>query len=187
MGKYLLRPIGEIAAEIEADWRKPYFGAIPYIEAMRMMGSATDLATASFADDPADEVVIRFLSNAQTWRGQVARLIKAELRDALDGKNPAPQPPKGKSKGKRSLPTQVSVDGVVVAETRHVDLTDAEAQAVLDADKCGKCKGLGLVRGVGKNAGDPYKTLNGAQQALAGGRAVDCPVCQGSGLTGIAV
>lgn len=28
------RPIKEIASDILKDWKKPYFGAVPYIEAM---------------------------------------------------------------------------------------------------------------------------------------------------------
>lgn len=33
--------------------------------------------------DTAESVVIYFLANAQTWRGETARLIKAELREIL--------------------------------------------------------------------------------------------------------
>jgi hypothetical protein len=51
--------------------------------------------------------------------------------------------------------------------------------------RCARCKGLGLVRGVGARAGEHYVTLNGAQAALAAGRAVDCPVCKGFGIDGL--
>lgn len=68
----------------------------------------------------------------------------------------------------------------VSAEDREViggaDLHD-------DAERCATCRGLGLVRGVGKRAGGPYRTLAGAQAAQGAGRAVDCPVCEGVGLT----
>lgn len=60
----------------------------------------------------------------------------------------------------------------------------AEDGPALDGDRCHQCKGFGLVRGVGKNAGQRYRTLTGAQVAQDAGRAVDCPVCAGLGLVG---
>ena len=55
-----MRAIKDIAKEIRSDWKKPYFGAVPYLEAM--------------------ETVLYFLANATTWRGETARRIKAELK-----------------------------------------------------------------------------------------------------------
>lgn len=40
---------------------------------------------------------------------------------------------------------------------------------------CETCEDLGYVRGVGKHAGDAYKTANGVKAAREGGRAVKCP------------
>lgn len=54
-----------------------------------------------------------------------------------------------------------------------------------NVDRCETCRGFGLVRGEGKRAGGPYRTQNGAQEALANGRAKDCPTCQGTGVTGL--
>jgi len=73
------RPLSAIAQEIESVWAKPYFGAVPYLRAMRSLSSITD----SFFDDTAEGVVIYFLANAATWRGEDARRIKAELRGML--------------------------------------------------------------------------------------------------------
>lgn len=73
------RPLYEIAEEIRNDWKKPYFGAVPYLEAMDCLGPMTD----TYALDSADSIVRYFLSNATTWRGDVARRVKAELKAML--------------------------------------------------------------------------------------------------------
>jgi len=70
------RPIYEIAAEIRADWKKVYFGAVPYLEAMFTLDKITDMYYA----DTAKYIVLYFLANATTWKGEVARRIKAELK-----------------------------------------------------------------------------------------------------------
>ena len=75
----MARNIHEIASEILRDWKKPYFGAIPYIEAMLQLNTIHD----DYYLDTAESVVIYFLANAQTWRGETARRIKAELREML--------------------------------------------------------------------------------------------------------
>ncbi len=70
------RPLYEIAREIEKDWERPYFGAVPYLEAMGYLNSIED----NFIDDSAESVVLYFLANANTWRGETARRVKAELK-----------------------------------------------------------------------------------------------------------
>jgi hypothetical protein len=40
---------------------------------------------------------------------------------------------------------------------------------------CKTCRDFGVVRGVGQDAGNPYRTQNGADAAKAAGRAVKCP------------
>ena len=73
------RSLKEIALEIRADWKNPYFGAVPYINAMALMNSVDD----NFFADNGREVVIYFLANASTWRGEVARRIKKELNSLV--------------------------------------------------------------------------------------------------------
>lgn len=73
------RPISEIAVEIKKDWAKPYFGAVPYIDAMLSIDQITD----RYYQDTAEEIVARFIGNASSWRGETARRIKAELREIL--------------------------------------------------------------------------------------------------------
>lgn len=76
------RPLFEIAADIQKTWPKPYFGAVPYLDAM---GSLDKIGDNYFADTAAS-IVMYFLSNATTWRGDDARRIKAELKAMLKGR-----------------------------------------------------------------------------------------------------
>jgi hypothetical protein len=76
------RPLYVIAAEIQRDWAKPYFGAVPYLKAMRAL---TDITDKIYYDDGVG-VVSYFLANATTWKGDTARRVKAELRAMLKGK-----------------------------------------------------------------------------------------------------
>lgn len=73
------RPIYEIAAEISADWKKPYFGAVPYIDAMYSLNSVND----HYIMDSAKSIIRYFLGNANTWKGEVAKKIKAELKNMV--------------------------------------------------------------------------------------------------------
>ena len=71
------RPLYEIANEIRKDWgAKVYFGAVPYLQAMSSLDKVTD----SYGMDSAKSIVLYFLANAGTWRGETARRIKAELK-----------------------------------------------------------------------------------------------------------
>jgi hypothetical protein len=73
------RSLSAIAAEIRREWKSPYFGAVPYIQAMGSMGSMSE----GYGADPGREIVAYFLSNASGWRGPAAKRIKAELNAML--------------------------------------------------------------------------------------------------------
>jgi hypothetical protein len=73
------RALHNIADEIVKDWPNPFFGAVPYIRAMRHLETMDD----KYGEDAAVNVVIYFLSNAKTWRGETARRVKAELKGML--------------------------------------------------------------------------------------------------------
>lgn len=74
------RPLHDIADEIYEDWHGTmYYGAVPYVEAMRECNEITD----EYGFDTAKSVVLYFLANAQTWRGPTARRVKAELKAML--------------------------------------------------------------------------------------------------------
>jgi hypothetical protein len=70
------RPLYEIANEIKKDWVKPNYGAKPYLDAMQSLTSIND----KYGWDNAKSVVLYFLSNASSWRGETAKRIKTELK-----------------------------------------------------------------------------------------------------------
>jgi hypothetical protein len=71
------RPLHEIAREIRKDWgAKVYFGAKPYLDAMASLDSVDD----NYGWDSGKTIVLYFLGNASTWRGETAKRIKAELK-----------------------------------------------------------------------------------------------------------
>jgi len=74
--KIEVRPINVIAREIRSDWQKPYFGAVPYLDAMRSLESGSD----KYGCDSAQSIIAYFLSNASTYRGETAKRIKLELK-----------------------------------------------------------------------------------------------------------
>lgn len=70
------RPLCEIAEDIRKHWKNVYFGAKPYLSAMATLTTMED----TYVFDDAKTIVLYFLANASTWRGEDARRIKAELK-----------------------------------------------------------------------------------------------------------
>ena len=70
------RPLKKIAQEIAADWKKPHFGAVPYLDAMKTLDTIND----NYFFDSGKSIVLYFLANAGTWKGETARRIKKELK-----------------------------------------------------------------------------------------------------------
>ena len=75
----LKRPIYEIAREIRADWKPVSPHARPYLEAMSFLYDVSDY----FFADSGKSVILYFLANASTWRGETARRIKEELKNIV--------------------------------------------------------------------------------------------------------
>ena len=75
----LPRALYAIAREITADWKNVYFGARPYLDAMHTLTTMDDC----YGMDSAHSIVSYFLANAGTWRGEVARRVKKELKSML--------------------------------------------------------------------------------------------------------
>jgi hypothetical protein len=71
--------LSEIVRLIRRDWKKVYFGAVPYLSAMGAMEKVSD----TYGADSPGEPVLYFLSNAQTWKGPIAKAVKAELNKRL--------------------------------------------------------------------------------------------------------
>lgn len=72
------RPIHEIASEIYRDW-KPSDASKPYLAAMSLLGTVKD----SYGADSGKSIVLYFLANAGSWKGETARRIKAELKGMI--------------------------------------------------------------------------------------------------------
>jgi hypothetical protein len=80
------RKLWEIAQEIAAGplgqvwiFSETGFHARPYWSAMQDLETIDD----TYICDSAKSIVLYFLSNASTWRGETARRIKAELREMV--------------------------------------------------------------------------------------------------------
>jgi hypothetical protein len=79
----MARSLQVIAREIRVDWvaqGKQFSAARPYMLAMQTMATLDD----SYGLDNARSIVNYFLANAGTWKGEVARRVKAELKRMLD-------------------------------------------------------------------------------------------------------
>ena len=70
------RPLYAIASDIKSDWKKVNYAAKPYLEAMETLNTIND----KYYLDDAKSIVLYFLCNATTWKGENARTIKKELK-----------------------------------------------------------------------------------------------------------
>ena len=71
--------IAQLAKVITNDWQKVNFAAKPYLYAMLYLETVND----SYFQDSGKSIVAYFLSNASTYRGEVAREIKKELNKRI--------------------------------------------------------------------------------------------------------
>lgn len=81
------RAVCVIAREIARNWASGkkgvagiYFGAVPYLDAMRTMETATE----NYGADDGKSILLYFLGNANAYRGGLATAHKLELK-ALAG------------------------------------------------------------------------------------------------------
>jgi hypothetical protein len=75
-----MRKICEIAWDIKREWGgKVHYAAKPYLQAMLELDTVQD----KYYEDDARSIVLYFLSNASTFRGEVAKLLKAELKEVI--------------------------------------------------------------------------------------------------------
>ena len=74
-----MRPLFVIANEISKDWKNVNYAAAPYLKAMKALNEITD----NYGYDSGTSIVDYFLCNAATLRGEVAKVIKAELREMV--------------------------------------------------------------------------------------------------------
>jgi hypothetical protein len=71
-----VRPLHVIARDIYQAWPKVNYAAKPYLEAMRDLSSIND----RYGYDDARSIVLYFLSNAASFKGDTAKILKLELK-----------------------------------------------------------------------------------------------------------
>lgn len=79
MATFEKRSIALIAEEIRANWTNVNYAALPYLNAMFSIQLPTD----RYIAEDGKTIVLYFLSNANSWRGDVARRIKKELKELI--------------------------------------------------------------------------------------------------------
>jgi hypothetical protein len=77
--------LSQLAHMVRRDWAATksgiYFGARPYLDAMGALSTIDN----NYGADGGRSIVAYFLCNASTWRGPVAKAIKAELKRRMNG------------------------------------------------------------------------------------------------------
>lgn len=73
--------VSEIAHAIAKDWQNVSPYAVDYLNAMKEIRSVND----NYYAESAHSVILYFLANAGTYRGENARTYKALLKDLLKG------------------------------------------------------------------------------------------------------
>ena len=77
------RPICAIAADIQREWSKVgkgvNYAAKPYLQAMGTLVLISD----TYGADSGRSIVLYFLANAQTFKGDKAKALKLELKNLL--------------------------------------------------------------------------------------------------------
>lgn len=66
----------ELAAIIRADWTNVNYTAAPYLDAMETLDGIND----KYYQDSGKSVVLYFLANAGSWRGETAKTVKVLLK-----------------------------------------------------------------------------------------------------------
>lgn len=92
-----LPPVHEIARGIKKNWKKMYFGAVPYIDAMHSMRSAHD----DYGMDTGHSVIAYGLSNMNSYSGksvhdpELAKVHRAQLKAHLKAPKPVDEAREG--------------------------------------------------------------------------------------------
>ena len=73
------RPLYKIAGEIFIQWNKVNYAALPYLNALLAMDNVKE----DYGHDDGRSIVLYFLSNASSFRGEHAKRLKAELKQHL--------------------------------------------------------------------------------------------------------
>lgn len=76
-----MRGLQAITKDIRKDWKTPYIGATPCLMTMSNIYSGN--LNTEYLGVSGREAVTEFLDNADSWEGEVATKIKAELKKML--------------------------------------------------------------------------------------------------------
>lgn len=76
-----MRALSAIARDIRADWKPVNYAAKPYLDAMATLDNINE----KYMFDSGKSIVLYFLANASSWRGDKARAIKSELKAMTKG------------------------------------------------------------------------------------------------------
>ena len=71
-----MRMLRDIAKEIKQDWKNVSVYARPYLDAMEGLSTVNE----NYIAEDGRTIVLYFLANAGSWRGEVARRVKQELK-----------------------------------------------------------------------------------------------------------
>lgn len=177
------RPLHVIAREIVTLWPDPWFGAVPYIEAMRHLVGVDD----SYGMDRGRDIVLHFLSNAKTWRGDDAARIKNELR-VMIGQKPVkpraakPAAPKATDAEKAQRKADAAIvraaasraifcpyTGVIMDMRRTVVVIQGSGSRSMDATKWDEIKDQFFAH-IGPEVAATVTVLDGRELFTPGGR-----------------
>lgn len=68
--------IDGLARMAAKDWKNVNYAAKPYLQAMFSLNTVDD----NYGYDSGKSIVMYFLSNAASWRGETAKAVKKELK-----------------------------------------------------------------------------------------------------------
>ena len=74
-----VRPLYEIAKDISEHWKPIHEYAQQHVAAFAELDSINDI----FITESGKDIILGFLCNAGTWRGEHARRIKTELKEMI--------------------------------------------------------------------------------------------------------
>ena len=75
----MYRTLQVITKEIRKDWRYPYIGATPCLQAMSQITGMDS----KYNGETGYQIVSEFLDNSESWTGDVSNSIKKELNYML--------------------------------------------------------------------------------------------------------
>jgi len=73
------RPISQITRDIKIDWVNVKYSAKPYLDALSQLHDIND----RYGYDDGNSLILYFLANASSYRGENAKKYKSELKSLI--------------------------------------------------------------------------------------------------------